>query len=350
MGLVQHFPALTPPSAPVCSVCIANYNGVALLADCLESVLAQLGGFSIEIIVHDDASTDGSVSWLRANYPQIELLASEQNTGFCVSNNRMVERARGKYVLLLNNDAALLPDALLSLLETASAQDAPGILTLPQYDWTSGKLVDRGCGLDLFYNPVPNIDPTRHEVAMVIGACMFLPRELWIDLGGFPAWFGSIGEDLYLCCLARLRGFKVQAVAASGYRHRQGTSFGGNRAIAGEWSTTFRRRRLSERNKSYALVIFTPTLLLWPLLACHLASLLLEGVVLTLIHRDRRILLEIYVNTLTSLLDARKMLCARRTAVWKPAHVGSGAYLRAFSLVPRKLVMLARLGIPRITR
>src|SRR6185312_7740799 len=146
-----------------------------------------------------------SLALLQQRYPQVEILASKENVGFSIGNNRMVAHARGEYILLLNNDAALYPDALASLLNTAHCQTQPGIQTLPQYDWVSGDLVDRGCLLDPFYNPVPNLDPERRDVAMVIGACLFIPRKLWNSLGGFPEWLESIGEDLYLCCLARLR-------------------------------------------------------------------------------------------------------------------------------------------------
>ena len=158
MAMVQHHPSLNRAAAPACSVCIANYNGAHMLAECLDSVLAQQTDASIEIIVHDDASTDGSVAFLRERYPQVEVLASDENVGFCIGNNRMVAHARGEYVLLLNNDAALFTDALATLLAAASAQPAAGILTLPQYDWESGEIVDRGCLLDPFYNPVPNLD------------------------------------------------------------------------------------------------------------------------------------------------------------------------------------------------
>ena len=60
---------MTPVAAPTCSVCIANFNGVGVLADCIDSVLAQQGGVPVEIIVHDDASSDGSVAFLRERYP-----------------------------------------------------------------------------------------------------------------------------------------------------------------------------------------------------------------------------------------------------------------------------------------
>ncbi|EQD70869.1 glycosyl transferase family protein, partial [mine drainage metagenome] len=152
---------MNPETPPRISVCIANYNGEGVLGDCLDSVLAQTVDTPAEIIVHDDASTDASLQLLRERYPQVALIASNANVGFCVANNRMVAQAQGEFVLLLNNDAALAPDALATLLREAGQQQPRGILALPQYDWASGALVDRGCLLDPFYNPVPNTDPQR---------------------------------------------------------------------------------------------------------------------------------------------------------------------------------------------
>ena len=346
--MVQHFPALNRPAAPVCSVCIANYNGEEILADCLDSVLAQRGDVPMEIIVHDDASGDGSVAFLRERYPQVEVLASEENVGFCVSNNRMVAHARGRYVLLLNNDAALFPDALAALAEAAGAQAGPGILTLPQYDWETGALVDRGCLLDIFYNPVPNLDANRRDVAYGIGACLFLPRELWNELGGFPEWFGSMAEDMYLCCLARLRGLPVTVTAASGYRHRQGKSFGGNRVNAGKLSTTYRRRFFSERNKTAVMVICTPSWLVWPLLALHLTLLAIEGTLLTLFKHDRRVWKEIYGPVLSRALRGLANLRAQRRAAQRSRDISLRQYARVFSPGWRKLSLLRRHGVPEV--
>lgn len=348
MALVQHFPALTPVAAPTCSVCIANFNGVGVLADCIDSVLAQQGGVPVEIIVHDDASSDRSVAFLRERYPQVELLASQDNVGFCVSNNRMVARARGKFVLLLNNDAALFPDALAALFDAVRAQQSVGILTLPQYDWQSGELVDRGCLLDIFYNPVPNRDANRQEVAYTIGACLFLERALWNELGGFPEWFGSMAEDMCLCCLARLRGLSVMVTQASGYRHRQGRSFGGNRVDAGKLKTTYRRRYLSERNKAAVLVICTPSWLVWLLLALHLTLLATEGMLLTLLKRDRRVWKEIYGPVIDQALRELANLRAQRREVQRTRCIGLRAYFRDFTLIPRKFVLLRRHGLPLV--
>jgi len=347
MEMVQHFPAVNRPVAPVVSVCIANYNGEALLADCLDSVLTQ-GNIAVEIIVHDDASADNSVAFLREHYPQVELLASTENVGFCASNNRMVAHARGKYVLLLNNDAALFPDALAALLDTAGGQEPPGILTLPQYDWRTGELVDRGCLLDPFYNPVPNLDPRRRDVAYGIGACLFLPRALWNELGGFPEWFGSMAEDMYICCLARLRGRSVAPTQTSGYRHRQGQSFGGNRVDTGKLNTTYRRRYFSERNKTAVMVICTPSVLMWPLLALHLAVLAFEGALLSLLKRDRRVWSEIYRPTLAYVLREIGSMRARRRETQRMRNISLREYISAFVPGWRKLTLLRRHGVPEV--
>jgi GT2 family glycosyltransferase len=348
MGMVQHYPAVNRPAVPVCSVCIANYNGVALLPDCLDSVLAQQGDFSIEIIVHDDASTDDSVAFLRNLYPQVEVLSSLENVGFCVSNNRMADHARGDYVLLLNNDAALFPDALSTLINDARAQTKPGILTLPQYDWITGLLVDRGCQLDPFYNPIPNLDATRRNVATVIGACLFLSRSLWRQLGGFPEWIESIAEDLYLCCQARLRGAPVQVTATSGYRHRQGASFGGNRVASGKLQTTYRRRALSEKNKTFVLFIMTPGPIMWPLLAVHLILLAIEGMALSILKADTKIWKIIYGPAIAASLCSWTRIRAHRTSEQNVRQIGICQYWSTTRFLSRKLSLLHQHGLPGV--
>jgi GT2 family glycosyltransferase len=347
-GDVAHFPAVAPVAAPVCSVCIANYNGTKLLDDCIASIETQHVDISVEIIIHDDASTDGSVEWIRQHHPNVELLASRDNVGFSVANNRMVAQARGKYVLLLNNDAALYPDALESLLTMTDSSACPGIITLPQFNWDTSALVDRGCLLDPFYNPVPNLDATAERVAISIGACLFISRELWDELGGFPEWLGSIGEDMYLCCLARLRGLCIVVTPTSGYRHRQGASFGGNRVDAGRLKTTYRRRALSERNKTAVMVICTPTVLVWPLLTLHFVLLAVEGIFLALVKRDARVWREIYAPTLGYILSGIGELRARRREAQHLRRVSLREYLSGFKLIPRKLVLLWKYGLPEV--
>ena len=342
-------PVVTGPRRPVISVCIANYNGEHLLAECIDSVLAQQVVADIEIIVHDDASSDSSLDVLRTHYPQVKVIPSKHNVGFCIANNRMAAIATGQYLLLLNNDAALFQDAIAALLCAARGQQPQGILTLPQFDWKTGRLVDYGCLLDPFYNPAPNRDPQRRDVAYVIGACLFLPRTLWRQLGGFPEWMESIAEDMYVCCLARLRGLPVQVTAGSGYRHQQGASFGGNRASSDGLRPSLRRRRLSERNKSYVLYLCTPAPWLWALLPLHLMLLLLEGAIIALARGRLQILREVYGNVPRALWSQRSRLLPLRRRLQQERTIPSRAYYRGFRLVPQKLALLLRHGLPRIT-
>jgi GT2 family glycosyltransferase len=334
--------------APFCSICIANYNGEHLLADCIESIVGQRFEEDVEIIVHDDASSDASLTLLRQRYPDVVVIASAENVGFCIANNRMAERARGKYLLLLNNDAALMPDALATLAAHAASQTPPGILSLPQYDWDSGALVDRGCLLDPFYNPVPNLDPQRLDVAMVIGACLWVPRSLWQEMGGFPAWFESIAEDMFLCCSAQLRGCPVQVPDASGYRHRQGRSFGGNRVADRKLASTFRRRRLSERNKTFTMLACTPAPLLLLLFPLHLSMLMAEGLLLSLLRSDFRIWKDIYAPVLPAVIGQWRNIAAARKAGFSSPPGRRRGYLRHFLPWPRKLALLLRHGLPTI--
>jgi len=328
----------------VCSVCIANYNGELLLDACLRSVLDQSFHAGVEIIVHDDASTDRSLDVL-SRHPTVRLIASESNVGFCESNNRMVAASKGRYVLLLNNDAALHADALAVLLDAASAHPAPSILTLPQYDWDSGALVDQGCLLDPFMNPVPRIDEAG-DVAMVIGACLWIPRTLWDEIGGFPTWMGSLAEDMYLCCAARITGHRVRCVPHSGYRHMQGKTFGGNRVKDGRLSSTYRRRGLSERNKTYLLAVFTPAPFLPWIMALHVMALVAEGAAMTLLRRSLRPWKEVYGAAIVAAWKHRGLLKLTRSYWQGRRRVTAARYYEVFRWSPRKLDMLRRHGVP----
>ena len=334
-----------PGARPRVSVCIANFNGERLLPDCIDSVLAQ--GVDAEILVHDDASTDASLALLAARYPQVRVIESAENVGFCVSNNRLAGAASGNYLLLLNNDAALEPGALQALLAEADRIGGDAILTLPQHDWESGALVDRGCLLDPFYNPVPNLDPARADVAYVIGACLWIPRRLWHELGGFPEWFGSLAEDMLLCCAARLRGIPVRCVDGGGYRHRQGASFGGNR-VDGGLRTTYRRRALSERNKTAVLLACTPGWIAWPLAATHLFLLCAEGVIVSLWRRDGRLWREVYRPVLPGALAPGAEWKSLRRRAQSQRRTTQREWWRAFTWMPRKLSLLLRHGLPDI--
>ena len=138
----------------------------------------------------------------------------------------------------------------------------------------------------------------------------------------------------------------MQVTQGSGYRHRQGASFGGNRADATGLHTTYRRRALSERNKTAVMVICTPTRLVWLWLALHCAVLAIEGALLTLLKRDARMWGKIYWHAIGYVLHHLGELRARRRDVQRSRQVGLGVYWRGFTWQPRKLDLLRRHGLP----
>jgi GT2 family glycosyltransferase len=346
--MVKDAADMIPAQEPACSICIANYNGAAVIGPCLESIYNQDSDLPLEIIIHDDASTDTSVDFIRKRFPDVTLIVSERNVGYCVSNNRMVARARGRYILLLNNDAVLHRDAIRTLYNHAERQPGPVILGLPQYDLQTGELIDRGSLFDPFLNPVPNKDPGRRDVGMVMGACLWIPKGLWDELGGFPEWFGSLAEDMYLCCLARLRGFSVTVLPQSGYDHWVGRSFRGGKVVQNALQTSYQRRAMSERNKSYTFFICWPSALVYPCFTFHLILLGLEGLLLSGIKVDRKILENIYLPCMRSLWVEKNRLLRERSKVQGSRTVGMARFFSVFTWVPYKMKMFIRFGLPTI--
>ena len=337
------------PRLPLVSVCIANYNGIAVLDDCLQSVLQQEGDIPLEILVHDDASSDGSVAYIRDHYPTARLIESKGNVGFCVANNRMVAEAQGKYLLLLNNDAALYPDALKTLLAEACRLQQPAILGLPQYDAGSGELIDIGSLFDPFLNPVPNLTRDRNEVGMIIGACFWLPRTLWTQLGGFPEWFDTLAEDMYLCVRARLAGHPVRAIDKSGFRHFVGHSLGGGKVtMEKRLVTSWRRRTFSERNKSFVMALTYPAPLFQMIFPLHLVLLILEGATLALVKRERTLFQRIYLACLRSLWGERTRLVRLRREIQAERKISVRSFWSVFQMMPHKLQLLLRHGLPHL--
>jgi GT2 family glycosyltransferase len=333
---------------PVCSICIANYNGRNVIDACLDSVFRQDFSHPVEVIVHDDASTDNSVKIIREKYPEVILIESSENVGFCISNNRMTARAKGKYLLFLNNDACLLPDAIDKLYSSSESEEKPMILGLPQYDAATGELIDRGSLFDLFLNPVPNQDITVTDVGMVMGACLWLPKGLWEELGGFPEWFQTLAEDMYLCCLARLMRYPVRVLPDSGFKHWVGKSLGGGKVDAGRLVTSIKRRALSERNKSYVMLLCYPGPLAYILIPLHLLLLTIEGMLLAAIKGDRRIWSDIYKSCLKALWSNRQKIVQLRTEIQAGRKISSMSFYSVFSIVPHKLRMLLKYGLPTV--
>lgn len=102
----------TPDSAIVLSIIISSYNTRDLVADCLRSIYQNPAREPYEIILVDDASHDGTSEMVRSAFPEVRLFRNETNRHYTYSNNLALDQARGRFLLLLNNDTLVLPRAL----------------------------------------------------------------------------------------------------------------------------------------------------------------------------------------------------------------------------------------------
>jgi GT2 family glycosyltransferase len=98
------------------SIIIVSWNVCDKLKNNLRSLLASAGNFSYEIFVVDNASTDGTVSMLERDFPQVKLIVNRQNLGFAKANNIALKQAKGKWLLLLNPDMRVKPETLVNFL------------------------------------------------------------------------------------------------------------------------------------------------------------------------------------------------------------------------------------------
>ena len=104
--------AMGGATQPMASVVIVSFNTREVLRACLEHLLRRDGARSVQVIVVDNASRDGSADMVAADFPQCELVRSHSNLGFAAANNIGFKQARGRYLVLLNPDAFLTPGAL----------------------------------------------------------------------------------------------------------------------------------------------------------------------------------------------------------------------------------------------
>src|SRR5690606_34010928 len=124
---------------------------------------------------------------------------------------------------------------------------------------------------------------------------------------------------------------------------------GGNRPTSRGLSSTYRRRLLSERNKTLVLAALTPGFLLSLLLPPHVATLLLEGTILAIASRSRAILTRIYLAAVIQTWSCRPLTRQLRKKAKDLRVIGWREHYRVFRLFPQKLKLFARYGIPRIS-
>lgn len=193
------------------SVVIVNYNTKALLADCLDSIREKAQAARREVLVVDNASSDGSREYIRERYPEVRLVESGENLGFGRANNLGAAEARGKYLFFLNSDTVLLNDAIELFFDYAEAHSgealgALGCLLLKPslrransfgaFPSPGRRLLERWRLVFFLKDPERRTqEGSAFDVDFVTGADLFLPRALFLEAGGFdPRFFMNYEE------------------------------------------------------------------------------------------------------------------------------------------------------------
>lgn len=193
------------------TVVIPNYNGLGILPKSLPVITAH--SKKAELILIDDASTDGSAAWVRKNFPEIKCIVNERNIGFARSVNNAVSIAAGQIIILFNHD--VYPDA--GYLEKVSEYfKDPYLFALGFMDKSleKEKSVLRGRGVGSFYNGFlhhsrGNIDKTN--TLWVSGGSGAFRQEVWLKLGGFAEIYAPFyWEDIDLSYVASKSGYRIE--------------------------------------------------------------------------------------------------------------------------------------------
>jgi GT2 family glycosyltransferase len=201
------------------SVCIANWNCRDLLQACLQSLLDQPQGVRMETIVVDNASSDGAPEMVERGFPEVILHRNPTNLGFARANNQAAQRARGRYLLFLNNDTVVPAGTLRRLTDYAEAHPEVGMIGprlcdaqgKPQVSYrqlpTASTLLHRTSllrwtgllrGAYRRYRREDFDADTTRPVEVLMGAAMLLPRSVFFACGGWDEGFTFGGEDLDL--------------------------------------------------------------------------------------------------------------------------------------------------------
>ena len=216
------------------SIIIPVFNQFHFTQACLASLQEHQGAERFEVIVVDDCSTDATAESV-PRLPGVVYLRNETNSGFIASCNRGAEKARGKYLVFLNNDTLVKPGWLTALLDTFAEepragivgskllypdgrlQEAGGIIWRDASGWNYGKFDDPG---------KPEYSYLR-EVDYCSGAALMVPKPLFESVGGFDSRYApGYYEDTDLAFKVRRAGYKVLYQPLSEVIHYEGATGG----------------------------------------------------------------------------------------------------------------------------
>jgi GT2 family glycosyltransferase len=205
------------------SVIVVSYNTADLIGACLASVLSSRD-VSLEIAVVDNASTDGSAALVRDRFSSVRLIANTVNRGFGAANNQALADCQGRYVVFLNPDTTVPPEAFAQMVTFMEAHPEVGLAGpvvrnpdgSPQSSSSERYPGHRHGAGDLGKLP--------GRLAAVLGACQIARADLLRELGGFDEDFFLYGEDQDLCLRVRRRGLAIGQITDTVILHHGGQS------------------------------------------------------------------------------------------------------------------------------
>ncbi|HEU0168417.1 MAG TPA: glycosyltransferase family 2 protein [Chloroflexota bacterium] len=227
------------------SVIVVSWNVRELLRVCLQTTLAETAEIDAEVIVVDNASRDGSAEMVRAEFPEVRLIANQHNAGFSAGNNQGLEAAGGRYLLFLNPDTEVRPGAIRHLLAFIDQRPQVGCVGpkllnpdgsvqpsrrgFPRLAtaFVESTVLQRWLGglpaLRDFYRESASPDEPQ-PVDWIVGACMLFRREALDRTGGFDEQFFMYSEEMELCWRTRHAGYEIWYVPEAEIVHHEGAS------------------------------------------------------------------------------------------------------------------------------
>lgn len=245
-------------SEPLVSLITVNFNGRAFLEPLLDSIRNQdFPKEGLEIILVDNGSTDGSVELVRTRYPDVRLIANQDNLGFAKANNQGAEAAQGRYLALINNDMRLEPDWVSRMVAYREAAPEDMVCVSSKIvnwdgtliDFMGGSLAFNGMGFQTnFRAPVDAIVAQDYpqELLFACGGAMLIDRGIYREVGGFDEDYFAYFEDVDLGWRLWVMGYRVGFCPEAVVYHRfNGTSgkFGWHKKLV-----------LFERNSLYTVI------------------------------------------------------------------------------------------------
>ena len=224
-------------SLPRLSVIIVNHNGKRHLEKCLHSLTGGVAAEWAEIIVVDNASTDGSREWINERFPGVRLIPLRENLGFSKANNAGLKESRGDLILFLNPDTVVKENDLAGLIETmknpvvgAAGPLLYGEKHIFQVSFGGRRTFLRELFQKLILNPCRRISIGRIKkpkmVVWISGACLCVRREVVEAVGDFDERFFLYFEDIDLCYRIGKANWKIVLNPDVRIFHAGGTSTG----------------------------------------------------------------------------------------------------------------------------